>query len=112
MKITLIGNKRAILVQPDCELDHHIAAVLRKKIDSKIRTTNAIHVIFDFSGVNFMDSSGIGVIMGRYNTVKALGGKILLFGLCPQVERIIRMSGIGKIVSIAEDYKQATNQIS
>ncbi len=102
MEIKLLGEKRAVLVKIDGELDHHIAGSLREAVDSKIRCTNAVNVIFDFSNVGFMDSSGIGVIMGRYRAVKTLGGTVVIFGQNMQIKRIVEMSGIDKIVKIAD----------
>ena len=111
MEVKLLGEKRAVLANIGGELDHHIAAALREAIDSKIRCSNAVNVIFDFSNVGFMDSSGIGVIMGRYKTVKTLGGKVVIFGVNKQIERIGAMSGIDRIVETAKDLSNALNLI-
>ena len=111
MELKLIGEKRALLVRVNGELDHHIASSLREAVDSKIRCTNAVNVIFDFSNVGFMDSSGIGVIMGRYKAVKTLGGCVIIFGQNTQIKRIVEMSGIDKIVKIADTYDDALNLI-
>jgi len=107
MEIKLLGEKRAILVKMDSELDHHVANTLREAIDSKIRCTNAVNVIFDFSKVGFMDSSGIGMIMGRYKAVKTLGGKVVVYGQNPQIKRIVEMSGIDRIVKITNSLNDA-----
>jgi stage II sporulation protein AA (anti-sigma F factor antagonist) len=66
MEVTLIGEKRALLVKVNGELDHHMAEKIRAEVDDKMRSTNAVNVIFDFSQLSFMDSAGLGVIMGRY----------------------------------------------
>lgn len=111
MDVKLLGEKRTLLVRLGGELDHHIANTLRETIDSKIRCSNAINVIFDFSDVGFMDSSGIGVIMGRYKTVKTFGGRVILFGVNRQIERIIKMSGIDRIVKSAKNLDEALRLI-
>ena len=111
MEVKLLGEKRAVLANIGGEPDHHIAAALREAIDSKIRCSNAVNVIFDFSNVGFMDSSGIGVIMGRYKTVKTLGGKVVIFGVNKQIERIVAMSGIDRIVETAKNLSNALNLI-
>lgn len=111
MEVKLLGDKRAILVKIDGELDHHIANIIREAVDSKIRCTNAVNVIFDFSNVGFMDSSGIGVIMGRYKTVKTLGGSVVIFGQNAQIKRIVEMSGIDRIVKTADKLEQALKLI-
>lgn len=111
MEVILLGEIRAILVRIDSELDHHIAGYIREAADGRIRSTNAVNVIFDFSNVSFMDSSGIGMIMGRYKAVKVLGGKVILFGLNMQIRRIIEMSGINKIVTIADTFEDAVRML-
>lgn len=100
MEIELTGEKKLITVRIDGELDHHTADGIRERIERELRRTGAINVAFDFSNVEFMDSSGIGVIMGRYKTVRALGGRIVIFGMSKEIERIVRMAGIEKIADI------------
>jgi stage II sporulation protein AA (anti-sigma F factor antagonist) len=111
MEVKLLGEKRAVMVKIDGELDHHIANTLRETVDSKIRCSNAVNVIFDFSNVGFMDSSGIGVIMGRYKTVKTLGGSVIIFGQNSQIKRIVEMSGIDRIVRVADTLDEALKMI-
>ena len=111
MDLNLIGDKRTIMVKINTEIDHHTAAQIRKSVDAKIKSSNAINVIFDFSDVDFMDSSGIGVIMGRYKITKILGGKVILFGVRKNIRRIIEMSGIDKLVSICATSKDALMDI-
>ena len=111
MEIKLLGEKRAVLVKIDAELDHHVANTLRESVDSKIRCTNAVNVIFDFSKVGFMDSSGIGMIMGRYKAVKTLGGKVVIYGMNSQIKRIAQMSGIDRIVKLTDTFENALGVI-
>lgn len=107
MELKLIGEKRTMLVKINAELDHHIACRLRESVDAKIKGSNTKNVIFDFSRVSFMDSSGIGVIMGRYKITRILGGKVVIFGVKKQVRRIIEMSGIDKIIEITDTLDEA-----
>lgn len=100
MEIELTGEKKLITVRIDGELDHHTAAEIRERIERELRRTGAVNVAFDFSNVEFMDSSGIGVIMGRYKTVKSLGGRVVIFGMSKEIERIVRMAGVEKIADI------------
>lgn len=107
MEVTLLGEKRALLVKVEGELDHHIAEKIKGLVDDKLRSTNAINVIFDFSGLSFMDSSGLGVIMGRYKKVRTLGGRVVVFGVNAGVLRIMEMSGLSKIIKLAPNYEKA-----
>ena len=100
MEIELTGEKKLLTVRIDGELDHHSAADIRARIDRELKRTGAVNVAFDFSNVEFMDSSGIGVIMGRYKIVKSLGGRVVIFGMSKEIERIVRMAGVQKIADI------------
>ena len=111
MDLKLIGEKRTIIVNIKEDLDHHAATELRKAVDAKIKSSNAINVIFNFSKVDFMDSSGIGVIMGRYKIAKILGGKVVIYGVKKQVRRIIEMSGIDKLICICDTLDESLQKI-
>ncbi len=80
------------------ELDHHNAIPIREQSDKIISKKFIKDIIFDFSGTDFMDSSGIGVIMGRYKKVIFTGGKVAVTGVSSSVDRIFRLSGLYKII--------------
>lgn len=80
------------------ELDHHEAIRLRKRSDSLISSNGIKYLIFDFDGVDFMDSSGIGLIMGRYKQVIFIGGKAAVCNVGENVNRIFSVSGLYKII--------------
>lgn len=107
MDLKLIGERKSVMVKINTELDHHAAAEIRRAVDAKIKSSNAVNVIFDFSKVDFMDSSGIGVIMGRYKLTGILGGKVVIFGARKNVKRIIEMSGIDKLITICGSADEA-----
>lgn len=92
-----------MIVRLSGELDQHYAVGLRTAIDTQV-THRGIHkIVFDFSKVGFMDSSGIGVIMGRYRLMQSVGGKVCAFGISPRVDKLIEMSGIKRIINIYVD---------
>ena len=107
MDLKLLGERKSVIVKVNTELDHHAAAEIRRAVDAKIKSSNAVNVIFDFSKVDFMDSSGIGVIMGRYKLTGILGGKVIIFGARKNVKRIIEMSGIDKLITICGSADEA-----
>lgn len=80
------------------ELDHHKAVVLRESSDKIIDRENIKNIIFDFQDVDFLDSSGIGMIMGRYKKVIYIGGKVAVTSVNSSVDRIFRLSGLYKII--------------
>ncbi len=91
-------NERCLIIKLSEELDHHNAVSIREKADKLIDRNNIKHIIFDFSGAGFMDSAGIGVIMGRYKKVIFIGGKIAVANVSTAVDRIFRLSGLYKII--------------
>ena len=107
MEVRLLGEKRALLVHLFGELDHHTAGEVKEEADRMLRSTNAVSIIFDFTQLSFMDSSGIGMIMGRYKKVRTLGGKVVAYGVNAQIMRIMEMSGIDKIIKLTTDYDRA-----
>lgn len=80
------------------EVDHCNATGIRKEVDKQIYSGRVKNVEFDFARTDFMDSSGIGMIVGRYKLVKPLGGKIILSQVKGNIERIISVSGLSKLL--------------
>ena len=85
------------------ELDHHNAEEIRKGADKLIEENHIKCVIFDFQETNFMDSSGIGVIMGRYKMVYLLGGDVWAVHANERMKKILTMSGVTKIIQMYEE---------
>lgn len=110
MELLISGKYRTLIARICGELDHHVAAEVRESIDRELARTGAVNVAFDFSGVTFMDSSGIGVIMGRYKAAKALGGRIIIYGASDSVKRIISMSGVGTIVTVSDSFEEGVKE--
>lgn len=76
------------------EIDHHTAAALREKIDEQIDRRMPKRLILDFLGVGFMDSSGIGLILGRSKRMQAVGGEVSVRGVSEQIGRMLRLANI------------------
>ena len=91
MELMLMGRYRLLIIKIFGELDQHKASSVRENADRELGRTGAVNVAFNFENVTFMDSSGIGVIMGRYKTVTALGGKVIIYGASDAVNRLIEM---------------------
>ena len=84
------------------EIDHHSAAGVRSEIDMAIELNMPSMVILDFSGVSFMDSSGIGLIMGRYKIVSKSGGKLHVSGVTPQNYKVMKLAGLERLSVLDE----------
>ncbi len=82
------------------EIDENCTDKLRRKIDNEITRFLPRKVIFDFSNVSFMDSAGIGMLLGRYKVIKMLGGNLELSNVNNQVRKVFEISGILKIIPI------------
>ena len=90
-----------LVISMNAELDHHLAEEMRQVIDDVIDKRGVTHIVFDFTKVDFMDSAGIGLIMGRYKKVMDKGD-ITIVGVRESVKRILLISGLHKIVNIYE----------
>ncbi len=82
------------------EMDHHKADTIRMKIDEYLLDHKAQNVIFDFENTRFMDSSGIGLIVGRYKKVSCFGGKIVAMHVNARIQKILLMSGLKDMIEI------------
>lgn len=86
------------------ELDHHHTERLREEIDAETRAKRPKELILDFKEVEFMDSSGIGLVLGRYRLMQELEGKLVLRNLPRHLQRVMRVAGIGNL-DIREEEK-------
>ena len=85
------------------EVDHHRAEEIRKESDYLIGRNHIRYVIFDFAETEFMDSSGIGMIMGRYKSINMIGGEVCAVHTNERMKKVLTMSGETKIVQIYEE---------
>jgi len=96
VSLELIGV--TLVVKLEGELDHHTSQYVKEEIGRSINLNNIKNLVLDFDKVTFMDSSGIGLILGRYKEIKSRGGKLLLVRAQPQVRKILELSGVKKIL--------------
>lgn len=82
------------------ELDHHAAAPIREAIDNAIKADRPTRIILDFGGLTFMDSSGIGLVMGRSKTALDVGAQLVVRNVSRQTYKVMRLSGIDRIAAI------------
>lgn len=89
------------------EVDHHNAEELKKEADRLLQKKNIRCIVFDFGSTGFMDSSGIGMIMGRYKNIRFMGGTVIATHVSERIRRILTMSGIYKVIDIYEEEPQS-----
>lgn len=89
---------QTVIAHLDGEIDHHHVLFLRATLERVLDDAHATALIFDLENVDFMDSSGIGLIIGRYKRMKARGGQTYIGGSNAQVERILKLSGVDALI--------------
>jgi len=98
--VSFTVRHKILIISVTGDIDQHNASSIREQIDLRISHENVKKVIFDFSKLDFMDSSGIGLIIGRYRLMRMWDGEILLSGMSKRIEMIVRLSGAEKIVTM------------
>lgn len=111
MQIEFEMTEDILIADLDGELDHHTSALIREEIDKTVDAFHSKHLIFNFQKVAFMDSSGIGVIMGRYNKISQLGGRLVITGCNEYIDRILDMAGIYTIAERVETLAESIEKI-
>ena len=98
MEYRYLENQKILIFRISEEIDEFKVKEIRRKADYEIERFMPKRVIFDFNRVSFMDSSGIGMVIGRYKQTSMLGGKMEITNLRPAVKKIFEMSGILKLI--------------
>ncbi|WP_438286834.1 anti-sigma F factor antagonist [Paenibacillus hubeiensis] len=103
MHVDMEHHRGVLIVRLSGELDHHTADLVRMQMDEAIQRRQCEHLILSLKDLQFMDSSGLGVILGRYKLIKNKGGKMVVCDVNPPVYRLLEMSGLFKIMPIYEN---------
>ena len=102
MESKFYENDKLLVLKITEEIDDHKVQEIRRKADYEMERYMPRKVIFDFDSVTFMDSSGIGLVIGRYKFANMIGAKLEIKNLGQSVKRIFEMSGILKLIPLAE----------
>ena len=100
MEIRARDNERELLLELSGEIDHHGARNALKDVEMAIDAALPRLLILDFSGVTFMDSSGIALILRSQQRMQLLDGSVVIRNIPPQAKRVLDAAGIGRLVSI------------
>lgn len=106
------NGRNSLIVNLYGEIDQYAAAELKEAIDIEIENSPKKNLIFDLSEVTLMDSSGIGLIVGRYKLIVSLGGKMALCNASKSVAKMLRLSGIEKVVPNYESLQKAEKSLT
>ena len=88
------------------EIDHHTAPAIREAIDDALSSSESAKIlVIDFNEVSFMDSSGVGLVMGRYRTLSRRGAALHITGTSPQIYKMMRLAGMEKLATMDTNQK-------
>lgn len=102
MDMTTLVRDDKMIIYLSGEIDHHTARDIREGVDKLIITQRPKTFILDLSGVDFMDSSGLGLVLGRYRKIKETGGEMFLANADERTMRILKLAGVDKIIKTVE----------
>lgn len=100
LNIDLEVKNDVLCIRLTGELDHHTAEDLRELATNAIEKHQIRHILLNLEQLSFMDSSGLGVILGRYKQIKQLHGEMVVCAISPAIERLFDMSGLFKIIRL------------
>ena len=95
--VDITYDSNTVTAQLYGEIDHHIAPKIRKEIDSRCESLRPDLLRLDFKAVTFMDSSGVGLVMGRYRNIALLGGRLEVVNIPKPIEKVFSLSGLGRL---------------
>ena len=98
--VSFAVGSRTLTAYIKCEIDHHTARKMRERIDEKLFEFKPEILIIDFSDVKFMDSSGLGLVLGRCERAESVGARVRLTGMSSPIYRLMRLCGIEKIKNL------------
>lgn len=109
MQIATRRTGDRLFVRLSGELDLQLAATFTTEVRRQLSQSDRIkHLVLDLRGVTFIDSSGVGAIIGRYKDIRRRGdGRVVAFGSRPQVRRVLEFTGLLRLMALADSQKQA-----
>lgn len=111
LAIHMEAKNRVLLIRLKGELDHHTAQQLRQQAEQSMEQYQIQHIVLNLAELQFMDSSGLGVILGRYKQVQKNEGEMIICAISPAVKRLFEMSGLYKILKVAHSEQNALQSL-
>lgn len=100
MNFKITRKKDKLIISIWGEIDHHNAGIIRESIDIELGSARTKELIFDFSELEMMDSSGLGILMGRVKLMNQMGGRVVVSGAPEYIKKIIVLSGLGGLIEL------------
>lgn len=111
LNIEMMITHDVLCIRLDGELDHHTAEELRELASKAIEEKDIRHIVLNLEQLSFMDSSGLGVILGRYKQIKQLHGEMVVCAVSPAIRRLLDMSGLFKIIRLEQTEEFALQRL-
>lgn len=111
LNIELDVKQDVLCIRLSGELDHHTAEELREKVNQTIEVYQIQHIVLNLANLTFMDSSGLGVILGRYKQIKLKNGEMVVCAISAPVKRLFEMSGLFKIMNLETSEQLALERL-
>ncbi len=111
LQIEFEQGRKVLIVRLKGELDHHTAESVKERMEEAIFRDDVKYLLLSLKDLSFMDSSGLGVILGRYKQITSQGGKMIVCDLSPAVYRLFELSGLFKIVTVQENEQVALSSL-
>ena len=100
MSVKITVNGEVVTAYLDGEIDHHSAGIMRNEIDAVVEKNTPSMLVLDFRDVSFMDSSGIGLVMGRYKLLKPYGAELHVTNTSPQIGKVMKLAGLDRLAKL------------
>ena len=107
LSVQMAIKKNRLVIRLDGELDQSNVEVLKKKVCTIIKKYSIVNLVFNFENLTFMDSTGIGFIIGRYGEIKRKGGSIVVCAMNNTILKVFNISGLKRICSVTSDEQSA-----
>ncbi|MBR6543706.1 MAG: anti-sigma F factor antagonist [Anaerotignum sp.] len=109
MEVYFKKKNKTLIIKIHGEIDHHTVKELRRQIENAFIQMGGRNIIFDYNDVSFMDSSGIGMLIGRYKELQVFGGRIALICVNEKIKELLKLSGLSKVITCFETLEDALN---
>ena len=100
MSVEIRAHGETVTAYLSGELDHHTARAMREAIDNAVELNMPSRLVLNFKNISFMDSSGIGLVMGRYQVMKNIGGRVSLQNTPVHIRKVMRLAGLDRFATI------------
>ena len=104
MSVEIRSSGQTVTAYLSGELDHHTAREMREAIDGAVELNMPSTLVLNFKNISFMDSSGIGLVMGRYRNISKTGGELHITGASPQIYKVMKLAGLGRLAKLEGNY--------